>query len=613
MFSLALLGAVLSATPESYVIVVGNNQSPVLGRPQLRYADDDAARTAEVFGGVLPATTVELLTEFDDDSARLFPREVAKAAAPTVKNVEAAFSRLSAWATARKAAGVRTRGYFIFAGHGDIDQGEGFIELKDGRLTSHDVERLLTSAAADELHVVLDSCNSWFVLSPRKAGGRHFPTPAEATAALVARMPNVGVLLSTSAEAEVYEWSELQSGVFSYALRSGLIGGADANGDGDVSYDELAAFIDSATRGIKNPSLRPRVFARGPGGGLSGGFASLTDGQSTVLTATAAKGLRLRFRDGIGVRWFDVHLAAGNSATLRLPGDIEGLVVQRGTDAGWSTFELPRGRARLDLNQVTVQVVEAQARGSAEALSGLFEEPFDATTVRTWRERDAAQAEKSALGISSDAVNRVRFFLKTASNRDRSQRLALLSIGGAGAVVGLGTTLGLLFAEPKSPQSGFSIAMAGAVSTEFLLLGLVGLFPSKWEQQAEAFERSVDSGDLAGAMLATDSFLETRQREYTQNKLMTRIGGGVLCAIGLGLALYRPAETPQVGFAAPFQLAGAATGAIGLGAIVSSFWMRSPEQDLYDALREERRGAPSVNLGVSLLPEGAAVSVQGHF
>jgi len=42
----------------------------------------------------------------------------------------------------------------------------------------------------------------------------------------------VGVFLSTSAESEVFGWSELQSGVFSHAVRSGLMGAADANHDG---------------------------------------------------------------------------------------------------------------------------------------------------------------------------------------------------------------------------------------------------------------------------------------------------------------------------------------------------------------------------------------------
>lgn len=47
---LTTLAALLSAAaPDTYVLAVGNNQSPVLGRPQLAYADDDAVRATEVF------------------------------------------------------------------------------------------------------------------------------------------------------------------------------------------------------------------------------------------------------------------------------------------------------------------------------------------------------------------------------------------------------------------------------------------------------------------------------------------------------------------------------------------------------------------------------------
>src|SRR5262249_25541258 len=141
-----------------------------------------------------------------------------------------------------QAAGKDTDFYFVYAGHGDVDRGRGFLELRDGAFTSDDLERLLKRVAATRSHVILDSCNSFFVINSRKPGGTRFATPEDATRSLSARLPNVGVFLSTSAEAEVFEWSELQSGIFSHAVRSGLAGAADANGDGVVSYQELAAF-----------------------------------------------------------------------------------------------------------------------------------------------------------------------------------------------------------------------------------------------------------------------------------------------------------------------------------------------------------------------------------
>ena len=73
----------------------------------------------------------------------------------------------------------------------------------------------------------------------------------------------MGVFLSTSADGEAFEWSEIQSGIFSHVVRSGLLGGADADGDGQVSYLELAAFVDTATTDVRNPNMRPHVFSRG--------------------------------------------------------------------------------------------------------------------------------------------------------------------------------------------------------------------------------------------------------------------------------------------------------------------------------------------------------------
>src|SRR5690606_15812874 len=99
----------------------------------------------------------------------------------------------------------------------------------------------------------------------RKPGGRRFATPEDAARALSSRLPNVGVFLSTSADGEAFEWSEIQSGIFSHVVRSGLLGAADANADGSVSYVELAAFVDTATSEVPNPLMRPQVFARGPG------------------------------------------------------------------------------------------------------------------------------------------------------------------------------------------------------------------------------------------------------------------------------------------------------------------------------------------------------------
>lgn len=615
MIAFFLSQLIVAATPESYAIVVGNNQSPSLERPQLQYADDDAVRTAEVLMAAVAPSEVELLTELDDDSARLFPNVVARALLPTRAEVKAAFGRMETWAQARHAAGAKTRGYFVFAGHGDIDRGEGFLELKDGRLTGAEMERMLKGSSADELHVVLDSCNSWFVLSPRKAGGRQFPTPAAATRALAERLPKVGVLLSTSAEAEVYEWSELQSGVFSYALRSGLIGGADANSDGDVSYEELAAFIELATNGIKNAALRPKIFARGPNGNVAAGFASLSVSGGRMLTAKTEGPLRLRFRDGAGIRWFDVHLDQGASVTLRLPREWpDGLVVQRSVASGWATFELPRGAAKLDLSAVVARQPEAaNSRGTSQALADLFSVPFSEQSVSDWRKTEAATEQSKALGLSSATIDRVGFFLRTAANRDRSSRYVnvALSVSLLAGSLAVGLAASFQEAQNRALFAGLGIVLG----LEGLVFAGLGLIRSPWETESEHFDARVRSGDGVGAVVSVDTFLQERLQHYEGARRANRVVGAVIAGLAVAYA---------VGFTVAFAQnapalraliwgSGATMAVMGVGLIASSFWLRAPEQDLFDAIREERSPTPSVSVGPSLVPGGAGLSLSGRF
>jgi hypothetical protein len=62
----------------AYALIVTNNHSGALGRPDLQYAPDDGARYYELFSTLAPADHITLLTEFDRDSARLFPALVSR-------------------------------------------------------------------------------------------------------------------------------------------------------------------------------------------------------------------------------------------------------------------------------------------------------------------------------------------------------------------------------------------------------------------------------------------------------------------------------------------------------------------------------------------------------
>jgi hypothetical protein len=247
-------------------IVIGNNRSATLDRAELRYADDDAAKYAALLGSASGDGGVELLTRFDEDSARLFPIQASLARAPTRAALDAAIAHLVARAGEARARGQGVVLTFVFAGHGDVEDGRGFLELEDGRFFREDLEAMIAQIPAGRVHVILDSCNSVYMLASRKPGGTRFATPEDVERSMRARMAHVGTFLSTSADAQVYEWSQIESGVFSHVVRSGLAGAADLDGDGRITYGELRAFARIAAQGIPNPRFRPRVYARGPSG-----------------------------------------------------------------------------------------------------------------------------------------------------------------------------------------------------------------------------------------------------------------------------------------------------------------------------------------------------------
>src|SRR5262249_25949811 len=79
-----LAGRAMADPPRPHVLalVIANNHS-ASGRPELRYADDDAANYDELFRMLTDDDAVELVTELDRDSAELYPDAVRRSHAPT--------------------------------------------------------------------------------------------------------------------------------------------------------------------------------------------------------------------------------------------------------------------------------------------------------------------------------------------------------------------------------------------------------------------------------------------------------------------------------------------------------------------------------------------------
>jgi hypothetical protein len=166
-----------------------------------------------------------------------------------------------------RARGVRTLLYVAYAGHGQVRDGIESLTLEDGPLTGGELLRdVVGRVGADRSHLLIDACNAYLLAFARGPGGEPRELHGFVELAAASQSGRVGYLLASTASGESHEWAGFQAGVFSHEVRSGLYGAADADGDGRVSYAEIAAFVTRANQVIANDRYRPQVVARAPEG-----------------------------------------------------------------------------------------------------------------------------------------------------------------------------------------------------------------------------------------------------------------------------------------------------------------------------------------------------------
>jgi hypothetical protein len=530
-----------SSQTTTLVLVVASNRGPGLERPPLQYADDDGAKYREVFASLAGEDNTVLLTELDADSARLFPRLVDKVESPTRARVLAASERLAQRAREVQGAGGRVGFYFVFAGHGDVDGGRGFLELADSAFTADDVDSLLRTVGADEAHVILDSCNSFFVINPRKPGGRRFATPRDAAEKLAKQLPNVGVFLSTSAESEVFEWSELQSGVFSHAVRSGLMGAADANHDGRVSYEELAAFVETAAAEIKNPAYRPKVFARGPNGDSERTLFDLSQTRALAVRIDDSQALRLAARDGDGLRWLDAHKEAGQSLELHLPAALAGrLDFERLSPTGVveARYPIPESATPVVLASLSPEIPQSASRGGREVFRGLFVRPFGPRALAAYQDEHRRTPEP-VYGLSREDTDRMGLLLEQLNAAERQQRRTQAGLNFAMAGV-YGTYFGLGLGTPGLKRDERNGLLIGGILLTSVNLG-VGMFhllhTSERERVFEDFRAQMaqPGADQARIAAAVEERLVQVQAEEQSRRKWKLIAGYIFTGLAAGI------------------------------------------------------------------------------
>jgi hypothetical protein len=387
-----------------FALIIGVNASPAPGVTPLRYADDDAARYLELYRA-LGARTY-LLSRLDENTRRLHAQAAAEAQPPRRAELRQAVDALSRDIAQARSNGVRSTLYVLYAGHGDVSEAGWSLTLEDGRLDgSALLSEVIERAGADQTHVIVDACHAYLLALPRGPGGERRPAPGFVALEASSRAGNVGYLLSSSASGESHEWAGFEAGVFSHEVRSGLFGAADADGDGRVTYPEIAAFVARANEAVKGERYRPRVYARPPSDGDL--LLDLRATRDTELRLDGpASGAHYLIEDTRGVRIADFH---GDGVTpvrlVRPPGD--GALYLRRLDDN-TEQSVPRGDGPVLLAALPRTPSHAASRGAAEdAFNELFKLAYDGRAVADWvRRSDTERADVEA--AARDQERRLR-------------------------------------------------------------------------------------------------------------------------------------------------------------------------------------------------------------
>lgn len=533
-----LVAATAHADARVFALIVTSNRGTSIAQPPLAYADDDGVRYFQLFRAAAQAPDdVKLLTTLDAATRAAYPQLEGQTRAPVRAELTAAIAELAAKVSAARAQGSETMLYFVFAGHGEVREGRGYLGLEDSAIDGDFIENeLIERIPAGIKHVLLDSCNSFFVVNPRKPGGRRWATPDDMAFGFSARHPEVGVFLSTNAEEEVYEWSKLESGVFSHEVRSGLRGGADVDGDGRVSYSELAGFVTRANEGIVRESLRPHLFFRGPEGRRDATLFSVASLRGGRLALGAAQE-RVWVADAEGERVLDVHKESG-PLTIVLPedqGELSLFTSQgSGAKAPAKSYLLQGEQSQLALHEVAS---ELQARG--EHLFGeLFSQPYGQRAHAAFERKDRApHAEVFGLSVSDTA--RADHLLEEISAASRSTRRRHAYLALTISLTTLAAGAFVLASKWPEPPIGGSVVLGAAGLGFGALAGYLLATSSQGEATYAALHPQLNASERVQreAFMRTTSELARVERQARRGRLASAVvlagASGLFLALGI--------------------------------------------------------------------------------
>jgi hypothetical protein len=349
-----------------YAVIIANNQSLDADVPPLRFADDDAVKYYEMLKA--SGATVELLAVPDRDAQSRFPEAAAAAVLPNRKNLNDALDRVFGEINQDTARHIPTHFMFIYSGHGDIGPNrEGYINLLDAKFYRSDLfHEVIAKSPATYNHVILDACRAYYMVNKRgksdKKGDYSKQVQGFLSAEELSRYPNTGVILAASSESETHEWGKWESGIFSHELRSALLGAADVNRDGVVTYDEAASCVEAANSSIEIPKARLKVYYRAPAAKVDVPLMDLA-AFKTIPKITIPETMAGRYyvEDSIGVRIADFHFSSEQPITEALPGKAPFFLRTADKEADFTGAELSTLASTLTFKEIL-----ESSRGSVE-------------------------------------------------------------------------------------------------------------------------------------------------------------------------------------------------------------------------------------------------------
>lgn len=382
-----LLGLLLAALSERadaakgtrrYAIVIGNNETLDEGTPRLSYAAQDAIRFFELFSAA--GAHVALLADLDEAARNRFPAATKVARPPTRHQLLAALEAVFRQMEHDREAGRETDFYFVYSGHGDLGPNrEGYVNLLDAKFSRSQLYReVIGPSPATHNHIVVDACRAYYLVQKRgtqtdKEGDFRKAARGFLATEDIASYPNTGVILAASSESETHEWGRWEAGIFSHELRSALFGAADVDGDGAITYQEAAAFVEAANAAIAVPRARLRVFYWPPAAQPNLPLLEVAAFAGTpILEVDAEHAERFSIEDARGVRLADFHPSREQATRLSLVGQ-EPFFLRTGTRE--ATIE---GPSRIRAGELSFSTLSERPRGSVDETfrRDLFQIPF---------------------------------------------------------------------------------------------------------------------------------------------------------------------------------------------------------------------------------------------